>query len=101
MKNARVWITLSGGLASGLLAGYLALVYVSEEPAPLKAEELKGTQIVVAGRDLATGTILTREDLEIFSEVVARSLVASGCQPGMMMQLAALLSEKASLGRSR
>jgi pilus assembly protein CpaB len=65
MKNARVWITLSGGLASGLLAGYLALVYVSEEPAPLKAEELKGTQIVVAGRDLATGTILTREDLEI------------------------------------
>jgi pilus assembly protein CpaB len=65
MKNARVWITLSGGLASGLLAGYLALVYVSEEPAPLKAEELKGTQIVVAGRDLPTGTILTREDLEI------------------------------------
>jgi pilus assembly protein CpaB len=65
MKNARVWITLSGGLASGLLAGYLALVYVSEEPAPLKAEELKGTQIIVAGRDLQTGTILTREDLEI------------------------------------
>jgi pilus assembly protein CpaB len=65
MKNARVWITLSGGLASGLLAGYLALVYVSEEPAPLQAEELEGTQVVVAGRDLPSGAILSREDLEI------------------------------------
>jgi pilus assembly protein CpaB len=65
MKNTRVWITLSGGLASGLLAGYLALVYVSEEPAPLQALEPSGTQIVVAGRELPAGTILTREDLEI------------------------------------
>jgi len=65
MKNARVWITLSGGLASGLLAGYLALVYVSEEPAPLQAYEPAGTQVVVAGRDLPSGTIVTREDLEI------------------------------------
>ena len=65
MKNARVWITLSGGLASGLLAGYLALVYVSEEPAPLQANEPEGTQVVVAGRDLPSGTIVTREDLEI------------------------------------
>ena len=64
MKNARVWITMSGGLASGLLAGYLALVYVSEEPAPLQALEPSGAQIVVAGRDLTAGTILTREDLE-------------------------------------
>lgn len=65
MKNARVWITLSGGLASGILAGYLALVYVSEEPAPLQASEPEGTQILVAGRDLPSGTIVTREDLEI------------------------------------
>jgi len=65
MKNARVWITLGGGLASGLLAGYLALVYVSEEPAPLQAEEPRGTQVVVAGRDLPLGSILTREDLEV------------------------------------
>lgn len=65
MKNARVWITLSGGLASGLLAGYLALVYVSEEPLTLQANEPVGTQIVVAGRDLPSGTIVTREDLEI------------------------------------
>ena len=65
MKNARVWITISGGLASGLLAGYLALAYVSEEPTPLQASEPEGTQIVVAGRDMSSGTIVTREDLEI------------------------------------
>ena len=65
MKNTRVWITLTAGLASGLLAGYLALVYVSEEPAPLQANEPVGTQIVVASRDLPLGTILTREDVEI------------------------------------
>ena len=65
MKNARVWITLSGGLASGILAGYLALAYVSEEPAPLQAYEPEGTQVVVAGRDLPSGTMLTREDLEL------------------------------------
>ena len=65
MKNARVWITLSGGLASGLLAGYLALVYVSEEPTPLQAYEPEGAQIVAAGRDLPSGTIVTREDLEV------------------------------------
>jgi len=65
MKNARVWITLTAGLTSGLLAGYLALVYVSEAPAPLQAREPSGTQMVVAARDLAMGTIVTREDLEV------------------------------------
>ncbi len=65
MKNARVWITLAGGLGSGLLAGYLALAYVSEEPTPLQAYEPEGTEVVVAGRDLPSGTLLTREDLEI------------------------------------
>jgi pilus assembly protein CpaB len=65
MKNARVWITLTAGLTSGLLAGYLALVYVSAEPAPLQAREPSGTQMVVAARDLAMGTIVTREDLEV------------------------------------
>ena len=65
MKNARVWITLTTGLTSGLLAGYLALVYVSAEPAPLQAREPSGTQMVVAARDLPMGTIVTREDLEV------------------------------------
>jgi len=60
-------------MASGLLAGYLALVYVSEEPAPLQAEEPEGIQVVVAGRDLPSGTIVTREDLEVI-EWPARTL---------------------------
>ncbi len=65
MKNARVWFTLSGALASGLLAGYLALAYVSEQPTPLMAAESDGTQVVVADRDLPAGTIVSREDLKI------------------------------------
>ncbi len=65
MKNTRVWITLAGALGSGLLAGYLALVYVSEEPTTLAAAEPSGTQVVIASRDLATGHIVTREDLEV------------------------------------
>ena len=65
MKNARVWFTLSGALASGLLAGYLALAYVSEQPTPLMAAESDGTQVVVADRDMPAGTIVSREDLKI------------------------------------
>jgi len=65
MKNTRVWITLAGALGSGQLAGYLALVYVSEEPTTLAAAEPSGTQVVVASRDLPTGHIVTREDLEV------------------------------------
>ncbi len=65
MKNTRVWITLTGALGSGILAGYLALVYVSEEPSSLMAAEPSGAQVVVASRDLPPGHILTREDLEV------------------------------------
>jgi pilus assembly protein CpaB len=65
MKNARVWLTLTGALISGITAGYLALVYVSEEPSVLAAAEPEGTQMVVARRDLEAGAILTREDLDI------------------------------------
>jgi pilus assembly protein CpaB len=105
MKNARVWITLSGGLASGLLAGYLALAYVSEEPTPLQAQEPDGTQVVVAGRDLPAGTVVTREDLEIVEwpsgnlpegfasqpgEVVGRGVIAAvhRNEPLLMAKLA-------------
>jgi pilus assembly protein CpaB len=65
MKNARVWLTLTGALISGITAGYLALVYVSEEPTALAAAVPDGTQMVVAKRDLEAGAILTREDLEV------------------------------------
>ena len=48
---------------SGLLAAYVALVYVSEEPAPLQAATPAQT-IVVAARDLPAGSIVRREDVE-------------------------------------
>jgi len=63
MKISRYWWMLLGATASGLLAGYVALVYVSSEPVPLEAAE-PSQSIVVAARDLPAGTIVTREDLE-------------------------------------
>ncbi len=65
MKNKRVWFTLAGALGSGLLAGYLALTYVSVDTPSLVAAEPKGTQVVVAARDLPTGHIVSREDLQV------------------------------------
>jgi len=54
---------LFGAAVSGLLAGYVALVYVSAEPAPLQAAT-PSRVIVVAARDLPAGAIVTREDVE-------------------------------------
>lgn len=66
MNISRYWLMLIGATASGLLAGYVALVYVSEEPAPLEAATPSET-IVVAARDLPAGTIVRREDVETVS----------------------------------
>ncbi len=63
MKISRYWWMLIGASASGLLAGYVALVYVSEEPVVLEAAAPSRT-IVVAARDLAAGSIVRREDVE-------------------------------------
>ena len=63
MNISRYWWMLIAATASGLLAGYVALVYVSEEPAPLQAATPTRT-IVVAARDLPAGVILRREDIE-------------------------------------
>ena len=65
MKNTRVWVTLAGAVGSGVLAGYLALVYVSDEPSTLVAAEPSGTPVVVASRDLPTGHIVSREDIDV------------------------------------
>jgi pilus assembly protein CpaB len=64
MKISRSWWMLVGATASGLLAGYVALVYVSEEPAPLEAATPSRT-IVVAARDLPAGAMVRREDIEM------------------------------------
>ncbi len=66
MNISRYWWMLIGAGASGLLAGYVALVYVSEEPAPLQAAVPSQT-IVVAARDLPAGAIVRREDVETVS----------------------------------
>lgn len=65
MKNTRLWMTLGGAVGSGILAGYLALMYVSVEPSSLVAAEPKGTSVLIAARDLPTGHIVTREDIEV------------------------------------
>lgn len=64
MKISRYWWMLIGASASGLLAGYVALVYVSEDPAPLEAATAPSRSIVVASRDLPAGSIVRREDVE-------------------------------------
>jgi len=53
---------LTGAAFSGLLAGYVALVYVSSDPAPLEASTPSRT-IVVALRDLPAGSMVRREDV--------------------------------------
>ena len=63
MRVPRFWLMLLGATFSGLLAGYVALIYVNSEPAPLEAAVPSQT-IVVASRDLPAGTIVRREDLE-------------------------------------
>lgn len=67
MKISRYWWMLLGASASGLLAGYVALVYVSEDPAPLEAATAPSRSIVVASRDLPAGAIVRREDVETVS----------------------------------
>lgn len=63
MNTSRTWWMLFGAAVSGLLAGYVALVYVSDEPAPLQAATPSRT-IVVASRNLSAGSIVSREDVE-------------------------------------
>lgn len=62
MNTSRYWWMLFGAAASGLLAGYVALIYVSDEPTPLAAIT-PSRVIVVAARDLPAGAIVTREDV--------------------------------------
>lgn len=62
MQTSRYWWMLIAAAVSGVLAGYIALVYVSVEPAPLEAEERSQT-IMVAARDLPAGSMVRREDV--------------------------------------
>ncbi|HSJ13919.1 MAG TPA: Flp pilus assembly protein CpaB [Longimicrobiales bacterium] len=64
MKMPRYWLVLVGAAVSGLLAGYVALVYVSDAPAPLQAAVVSAKTAVVANRDLPAGSIIRREDVK-------------------------------------
>lgn len=66
MRGSRYRWVLIGAAASGLLAGYVALVYVSEGPAPLEAATSSRTALV-ANRDLPAGAIIRREDVKSVS----------------------------------
>ncbi|MGK7312245.1 MAG: Flp pilus assembly protein CpaB [Candidatus Longimicrobiales bacterium M2_2A_002] len=66
MRKSRYWWVMIGAAASGLLAGYVALVYVSAEPAPLEASVPSRTALV-ANRDLPAGAIIRREDVKSVS----------------------------------
>jgi pilus assembly protein CpaB len=63
MKMSRYWYMLGGAVASGVLAGYVALHSVSEAPAPLAAVTPTRTA-VVASRDLPAGSIVRGEDVK-------------------------------------
>jgi pilus assembly protein CpaB len=66
MRKSRYWWVMMGAALSGLLAGYVALVYVSAEPAPLEAATPSRTALV-ATRDLPAGAIIRREDVKSVS----------------------------------
>lgn len=67
MKMPRYWWVLMGAAASGLLAGYVALVYVSEAPTPLEAAVTSSRTAVVASRDLPAGSVIRRDDVKTVS----------------------------------
>jgi pilus assembly protein CpaB len=67
MKMPRYWWVLMGAAASGLLAGYVALVYVSEAPTPLEAAVASSRTAVVASRDLPAGSVIRRDDVKTVS----------------------------------
>jgi pilus assembly protein CpaB len=67
MKMPRYWLVLMGAAASGLLAGYVALVYVSDAPTPLEAAVTSARTAVVASRDLPAGSVIRRDDVKTVS----------------------------------
>jgi pilus assembly protein CpaB len=64
MKMPRYWWVLTGAAASGILAGYVALVYVSDAPTPLEAAVTSTRTAVVASRDLPAGSVIRRDDVK-------------------------------------
>ncbi|HJS42612.1 MAG TPA: Flp pilus assembly protein CpaB [Gemmatimonadales bacterium] len=59
-----MWVVLALATASGCLAAFLALRYLSGQRA-LMAAEPKAASVVVAARDLTVGTIVTAADVRL------------------------------------
>lgn len=93
MKQRRLAIMLALALTSGLLAGYLALTFLSRQGArPAAAAEAPRGKVVVAAKDMPLGTVLRAEDVRVIdwpdkavpagfaavpSEVVGRGLITA------------------------
>jgi pilus assembly protein CpaB len=65
MRRVRLWMVLLLALASGGLAGYLALEYLREQAAPLLIPEPRRNRVVVAARDLPLGSTIQTEDVRV------------------------------------
>lgn len=63
-RRQRKWFALVLALASGGAAGYLALNYL-QSPGTSRAEAAGSTQVAVAARDLALGTVVTAADVKM------------------------------------
>ena len=63
-RKRRKWMALVLALVSGGAAGYLALGYMNKPLSPRTASASASTQIVVAARDLALGTVLAPGDVK-------------------------------------
>lgn len=63
MRQKRLSLLLLLAVLSGLIAGYLALSYLRNQPAKLVAAEPPRGKVVVAVRDLPLGTLLRAEDV--------------------------------------
>ena len=65
MRISRYWYVLLGAVLCGGLAGYVALVYVTEAPANVALQAVTASRTaVVANRDLPAGSIIRREDIK-------------------------------------
>jgi pilus assembly protein CpaB len=66
MRSRRLIIVLVLALASGLLAGWLALRLLRQpNSGPIRTATAAPTEIVVAARDLPLGRVLTAEDVKL------------------------------------
>ncbi len=65
MRRLRMWMVLLLALATGGLAGYLALEYLQQRATPLIAAEPRRNRLVVAARDLEVGSIVSASDVRV------------------------------------